>query len=188
LSAAVRKFTGQGPPQFARVLAWVRHSSHVYWPGSAAVRTCTGLVPPKFTRVLAWVHHSSHVYWPGSATVHTCTGLGLPQFTRILAWIRHSSPRILAWTRHSSQVYWPGSTAVHMCTGRGWNRELRVDRLTNNGLNCDGSLLRLEDKHPISCVDCDKCGLFYILLAIDVVTSDLFGVPHSESRVVECYR
>jgi len=63
-----------------------------------------------------------------------------------------------------------------------------VCRLTNNGLICDGSLLRLKDKHSISCVDGDKCGMFYILLAIDVVTSDLFGVPHTESRVVECYR
>ena len=75
-----------------------------------------------------------------------------------------------------------------MCTGRGWNRDLRVDRPTNNGLNCDGSLLRLIDKHTKSCVDGDKCGMFYVLLAIDVVTSDLFGVPHTESLVVECYR
>jgi hypothetical protein len=51
--------------------------------------------------------------------------------------------------------------------------------LANNHLNCDGIWLRLEDKHIVSCVDGDKCGMFYILLAIDVVTSDLFGVPHT---------
>jgi hypothetical protein len=60
--------------------------------------------------------------------------------------------------------------------------------LANNLLNCDGSWLRLEDKHIVCCVDGDKCGMFYILLAIDVVTSDLFGVPHTESRGVECNR
>lgn len=85
-------------------------------------------------------------------------------------------------------MYQPGSATAHTCIGRGWNRDLRVDRLANNRLNCDGNLLRLKDKHVISCADGDKCGMFYILLAIDVVTGDLFGVPHTESRVVECYR
>jgi hypothetical protein len=187
---STRRETSSGatcPPQFARVLPWVRHSSHVYRPGSATVHTCTGLGSrqftctclgwPQFTRVLVWIRHSSHVYWSGSATVHTCTGLGPRQFTRVLAWVRHSL-----------HVYWPGSTAVHACIGRGWNRELGVDRLANSRLNCGASLLRLKDKHIISCVDGDKCGMYYILLAIDVVTSDLFGVPHTENRVVECYR
>jgi len=149
----------------------------VYWPGSAEVHTCTGLSPRQFSRVLAWICHSSHMYWPGFSAVHTCTGLSPPQYIRVLAWVRSSS-----------HAYWPGSATVHTCIGRGWKRDLGVDRLANNRLKCGGSLLRLKDKHIISCVDGDKCGMFYILLAIDVVTSDLFGVPHTESRVVECYR
>jgi hypothetical protein len=82
-------------------------------------------------------------------------------------------------------VYWSGSATVCTCTGRGWNRGLLVARLANNRLNCERSLFRLKDKHIISCVDGDKCGMFCVLLAIDVVTCDLFGVPRTESRVVE---
>ena len=136
LSAAVRTCTGLGAQQFARVPAWVRGSSHVYWPGSATVHTCTGLGPRQFTRVLAWIRGSSHVYWPESEAVLTCTGLDLPQFTHVLAWVLGSShvywpesatvhtctglgpqqfTRVLAWFRHSSHVYWPGMEAGPRC-------------------------------------------------------------------------
>jgi len=96
-------------------------------------------------------------------------------------------------------VYWLGSAPVHMCTildppqftrvlaGDGTGTSVLTGwRITASTVT--GSLLRLKDKHSISCADGDKCGMFYILLAIDVVTSDLFGVPHTDSRVVECYR
>ena len=132
---------------------------------------------------------------PGGSALDTGGGGGGSIVTDVSLvlneWVRSiGGTKLAGENRSSRRETLPSATlAIKDNTGTdlGWNPGLRGERLSTTRLSYDGSLLWLKHKHKLF-VDRDKCGVIFVLLAIDMVTSDLFGAPHTKGWVVEFYR